>query len=71
MSRFYTHLFRILSIEKEELTDDSVGGEVINLVAEKDNALAKEQTEGVARLLTRHNHAPGADSAHEGSVRFG
>ena len=53
------------------MTDDSVGGEVVNLVAEKDNALAKEQTEGVARLLTRHDHPASTDSAHEVSVHFG
>ena len=60
-----------MGIQKEELADDGVGGEVVNLVAEKDDALAKEQTEGVARLLTRHNHAAGADRAHEVRIHFG
>jgi hypothetical protein len=66
----YTHLLRILRVEKEKLTDDSVGGEVVNLAAKKNDAFAQEQTEGVTRLLTRHDHATGADSAHEASIHF-
>ena len=48
------------------MADDSVGSEVVNLIAEEDDALAKEETERVTGLVPG-NHRTRANGVHERS----
>ena len=61
-----THLLRILCVEKEKLADNSIGDEVIHLVAQENNALTKKETERVTSFLPgNHRPARTRHGAHE------
>jgi hypothetical protein len=58
------YLLRILGVEEKKLADDSICGEVVDLIAEEDDALAKEETEGITGFLPG-NHRARANSIHK------
>lgn len=61
------YLLRILGVEEEELADDGIGGEIVNLIAEEHDALAKEETERVTGFMPGNHKTARANCIHEHS----